>query len=296
MKRIKRRRRRLRISNPIGFSLFLAGCLVGLGLLAALVCLCIGYGDEAVAWVRNGIVGVSADIGEAPTFTPIPTDTPAPTDDAVQTPEVGTPVPQTPTPPPLVAEPAVSSAPTADPNAPLYGFTIGIDPTRDKDSKYSAECEYNLQFAEELAMYLQAKGATVVLTRDANDKSFSNSKRAKTISEADCDIALRLMCNHIAAKTSGCYVWTMKSDRDYAETVIDLYSEMTGIPKQAGKDGGIQIKSDPVAEEVDCPCILLILGNWDNKSERSNLQDDAFRQKMMEAIYQAFLTELTQNN
>lgn len=298
MKRIKHRRRHLRISNPIGFSLFLAGCLLAVGILGGIVCLCIGYGDQAVAWIKDSILGVSEEIeAEAnATFTPIPTNTPIPTDAEVQTPEVGTPAPPTITPEPLVTEsPAPDGVVERDPNAPLYGFVIGLDPTRDTDSKYPDECEYNLAFAKELKAYLEAKGATVVLTREDNDKSYSNTKRAATLKEADCDIALRLMCNHIAAKTSGCYVQSRKKHMDYAQLLIDHYSELTGIPKQAGKDDGTQSKNDAVCDELDCPGVMLILGNWDNKTERSNLQDDLFRQNMIEAIYQTFLSELTEN-
>lgn len=295
MKRIKHRRRHLRISNPIGFSLFLAGCLVAVGILGGIVCLCIGYGDRAVAWVKDSILGVSEEL-EAEvnaTFTPSPTNTPVPTDAAVETPEVGTPAPPTVTPEPLVTEQPSPEGVVRDPNAPLYGFVIGLDPTRDADSKYGDECEYNLAFAKELKAYLEAKGATVVLTREDNDKSYSNTKRAATLKEADCDIALRLMCNHIAAKTSGCYVQSRKKHMDYAQLLIDHYSELTGIPKQAGKDDGTQSKNDAVCDELDCPGVMLILGNWDNKTERSKLQDDLFRQNMIEAIYQTFLAELT---
>ena len=55
MKRIKTRRKNLRITNPIGFSLFIAGILLALGLIAVLITLGVGYGGDAVRYVQDQI-------------------------------------------------------------------------------------------------------------------------------------------------------------------------------------------------------------------------------------------------
>ena len=119
-----------------------------------------------------------------------------------------------------------------------------------------------------------------------------NSARAKTIKKANCDIALRLMCNHISSKSSGCYVQYLKKNKTYAQELVNAYSSATGIKKQSGKSGGIENKSDTVASDCGCPCVLLVMGNWDNPSEREKLQDEAFREKMITAIYETFLGRL----
>lgn len=295
MKRIKKRRKHFRISNPLGFSLFCAMCILAVGLVVGIVCLAVGYGDDAIAFLKAQLNGtpISAQASEPPTAAP--TDTPAPTMSLIETPEIGTPVPETPTPEPLDT-PApietIAADPKEDPNAPLYGFTIGLDPTRDGGSKYKEECAYNLEFAQQLKQYLESKGATVVLTREDNKKEVGNSARAKTIKKANCDIALRLMCNHISSKSSGCYVQYLKKNKTYAQELVNAYSSATGIKKQSGKSGGIENKSDTVASDCGCPCVLLVMGNWDNKSERSDLQDDAFREKMIRAIYETLLARL----
>ena len=34
------------------------------------------------------------------------------------------------------------------------------------------------------------------------------------------------------------------------------------------------------------------MGNWENKTERANLEDDAFRETMIKAIYETLLSRL----
>lgn len=300
MKRIKTRKKHFRISNPLGFSLFCAMIILAVGLIFGVVFLIRGgYFREALSCVKTELINdkttptaePEAQATDAPTPTPVMT----PADTASETPEIGTPAPETPTPPPIEPEtpdPSGSAHPTVDPNAPLAGFTIGIDPTRDGGSKYKSEGEFNLEFAQKLGEYLESKGATVVITRDNNKKSVGNDTRAKTIKNGGCDIAFRLMCNHIAAKTSGCYVQCTKGNKSYGQALIAAYSEKTGIKMQNGKKDGIEVKSDAVASKCGCPCVLLVMGNWDNKSERANMQDDATQQKMMQAIYETLLSQL----
>ncbi|MBR2644530.1 MAG: N-acetylmuramoyl-L-alanine amidase [Clostridia bacterium] len=296
MKRIKKRRKHFRISNPLGFSLFCAICILAVGLVVGIICLAVGYGQDAIAFIKAQLNGTPVSVQATLPSTAEPTDTPVPTESPIETPDIGTPVPETPTPEPLNTPEPVATTPAPDPkedpNAPLYGFTIGIDPTRDVDSKYKEECAYNLEIAQKLKAYLESKGATVVLTREDNKTDIGNNSRAKIIKKAKCDIAIRLMCNHISSKSSGCFVQYLKKNKNYAKALINAYSEATGIKKQSGKSGGIENKSDTVASECGCPCVLLVMGNWDNKTERANLQDEAFQEKMIGAIYETLLARL----
>lgn len=299
MKRIKTRKKHFRISNPLGFSLFCAMVILVIGLIVGAVFLIRGgYVRQWLGCVKSELINDGTPTPSDPVAeaTQEATEAPAaPTaDPGTETPGIGTPVPETPTPPPIspdTPDPDSSAGPTKDPNAPLAGFTIGIDPTRDGGSKYKAEGEYNLAFAEKLAAFLESKGADVVITRDNNKKSFSNTTRAKTIKNGGCDIAIRLMCNHIAASASGCYVQAPKKHKSYGSALIEAYSKQTGIPIQSGKNG-VEVKSDAVASSCGCPCVLLVMGNWDNKSERANLQDDSIQNKMMQAIYETLLDQL----
>jgi N-acetylmuramoyl-L-alanine amidase len=302
MKRIKTRRKHFRITNPLGFSLFCASIILAVALIAGIVALAVGgYFGDAMKCIKSKLNGddriaptqTVAESSESPSVSPEPSETPGAA--AVETPETGTPVPDTPTPPPISTEtedPGTTSKPSADPNAPLYGVTIGIDPVRDGGSSYKAEGEYNLAFAQQLADYLESKGATVVLTREDNKKSVSNTTRAKTIRNAGCDIALRIMCNEIASKSSGCYVMALKKNKDYGQSLIDAYSASTGIRIQAGKGKGVQVKSDEVSNNCGCPCVWLVMGNWKNKGDRAILEDDAYRSRMIQTIYETILDQV----
>lgn len=299
MKRIKNRRKHFRITNPLGFSLFCAMIILAIGLIVGMVFLVRGgYLKDMLNCAKselNGGRGTPTQVAEVSETPETPAPSLKPTDTSLETPAIGTPAPETPTPPPIEPEtpdPDAAAGPTKDPTSPLAGFTIGLDPTRDGGSKYKEEGEYNLEFAKELAAFLESKGAKVIITREDTKKEVGNSQRAKIIKNANCDIALRLMCNHISSKTSGCYVQAPKKNKTYGKALIDAYSEATGIKIQSGKKNGVEQKNDEVASGCGCPCVLLIMGNWDNKTERENLRDSATRQKMMQSIYETLLGQL----
>ena len=102
MKRVKPRRKNLRISNPIGFSLFIAGCLLALRVIAVIITLAVGYGEDAVRYVQEQIQGTVEVINEQPTFSIEPSKEPEVSGTPAETPKVGTPAPSdTPTPEPI---------------------------------------------------------------------------------------------------------------------------------------------------------------------------------------------------
>ncbi len=290
MKRVKTRRKNFRISNPIGFSLFIAACLLTLGLIVTLIVAAVGYGPDAVQWVQGQIRGTVEEINEQPTFTPAPTAEPTETPEPIETPVVGTPNPSTPTPEPIGSM-EDTPEPTKDPGAPLYGFIIGIDAGRDVSSKYTDEVAYNLEFANQLKSYLEDRGATVVLTRTSNDERLKESERGKLIKASDCDIALEVRSNHINKNSSGCYV-RYGASKEYARELVNAYSEATGIKFQSGKKNGIEKETNDVIHYSGCPCVRLMMCNWDNPADRATIQDDATRQKICEAIYNVLLGRL----
>ncbi len=303
MKRIKNRKKHFQITNPLGFSLFCAMIILVIGLIVGMVFLIKGgYIQQMLSCAKSELNGDRATPSQEAEVTPGQTATEepslAPTEAAEETPEIGTPDPETPTPPPLEPEtpaPGATYDPKKDPNAPLAGVTIGLDPMRG-GPKGKSDGPYDLEFAKALGAFLESKGATVVITREDNS-DMGTSKRTKIIKDAECDIALRLFCNHISKSASGCFVEATKNNMEFAQIMIDEYSAATGIPKQKGsnKKNGVEKVSnsdDQVSSKCGCPCVRIVLGNWENKSERANLEDEAFQQKMFEGIYQAFLKQL----
>lgn len=308
MKRVKNRKKHFRINNPLGFSLFCAMIILIIGMIVGAVYFfasgafretlrCFGKrlneeptaSDKALPPEENTPGPEAAATGEP---TGEPTD---PNAEPSETPETGTPVPETPTPPPIEPEtpkPGVTPEPDPDTETTLAGFTIGIDPTRDGGSKYKTEGAYNLELAQQLKEFLESKGAKVVITRTDNKKEVGNSKRAKIIKEAKCDVAIRLMCNQVSSSTHGFFVQGTSKNESFARIMIKAYAEGTGMKIQSSKGKGFDKVSDEVASKCGCPCVRMVLGNWKNKSDRANLEDEAFREKMMQAIYEGLLEQL----
>lgn len=296
MKQIKKRRRILRIGNPIGFSLF---CLVCLAVMAGLylgISWAIKSGPGIVKAMRTA---VQEEVMTTPTVEPsqepkeelLPTATPTPTPEEKETPTLGTPVAPTATPEPTVF---VTAGPAENISAPLYGKIIGIDATRDDSYKSKEESSYNLQLAYRVKRYLENQGATVVLSRTEQNRARLDTKaRGPIFKQANCDYVIRLMCNHINAKTSACWAKGEKKDKDYIQNMIDAYVAATGMKKQNGKKNGVGYESDDVAARCGCPCVTLILGNWDNAKDNANLQDEVFMDRICEGIFNGLMAEIT---
>ena len=298
MKQIKKRRRILRIGNPIGFSLF---CLVCLALLAGLylgISWAIKNGPGVVKAMRTA---VQEEVMATPTvepsrepkdeLLPTPSPTPTPTPEVKETPAWGTPVATPPTPEPTAYG---SAGPAGYIGAALYGQVIGIDAARDSKSKYTSEAANNLILANHVKRYLESQGATVIMSRTEDTKGeLTNEERGRIFKKAGCTYVVRLMCNHINSKTSACYAQASKSQKDFAQNMIDAYVAATGMKKQNGKKNGVETKTDSVAEECGCPCVLLILGNWDNSKDKNNLQDEVFMDRVCEGVFNGLMAQIT---
>ena len=294
MKQIKKRRRILRIGNPIGFSLFCLACLALLAGLYLGISWAIKNGPGVVKAMR---AAVQEEVMATPTVEPSrePKDdllpTPTPTPEVKETPALGTPGSSA-----LSPEPSayVSAGPAGDVGAALYGQVIGIDAARDSTYKHSSEANYNLTLANHVKRYLESQGATVILSRTEETKGkLANDKRGAIFKNAGCTYVVRLMCNHINGKTSACYAQASKSNKDFGQNMIDAYVAATGMRKQNGKKNGVETKSDSVASGCGCPCVLLILGNWDNDKDKDNLQDEVFMDRICEGIFNGLMAQIT---
>lgn len=292
MKQIKHRRRRLRIGNPVGFSLFCLGVIALIVLLYTGIAWAVKNGPAVVDAMKDAVQKeASASVNPADPTAPPPVEeySPAPTG-AAETPAAGTPntAPETPSPEPTLL---VTAEPGKDPSAPLYGRIIGLDPCRDGSSKYPEEAVYNLEFVLKLKDYLEEQGATVILSRTDSTGTYENTDRAKTFKNAECDVVIRIIANHISAKTSAAYVRGTQKNEDFCRAILDGYIEATGMKRQTGdgKKNGYEVNPDDVCRKCGCPCAVLVVGNWKNDTDYANLQDSAFQQKMMEGIYNGIL-------
>lgn len=292
MKQIKHRRRRLRIGNPVGFSLFCLGVIAVVVLLYTGIAWVVKNGPTVVNAMKDAVqqeANASADPTDPSAPPPVEEYFPEPTS-PVETPEIGTPdtSPETPSPEPTQL---VTAAPQEDTSAPLYGKIIGLDPCRDGSSKYPEEAAFNLEFVLKLKDYLEERGATVILSRTDSTGTYENEERARTFKNAECQVVIRIMANHISSKTSAAYVRGTAKNEDFCRDILEGYVEATGMKLQSGdgKKKGYAVDPDTVCKKCGCPCAVLIVGNWDNKTDNANLQNADFQQKMMEGIYNGIL-------
>ena len=181
--------------------------------------------------------------------------------------------------------------------AALSGQIIGIDATWDNlDLTYnnSPVAKYNLLLAYHVKRYLECRGATVVLSR-ANETTggLSARERGFIFREASCTYVVRLMCNkHLNAKISACYVQASEENQGFAQNMIDAYVAATGMARQGNTEDGVRVRSDDVSASCGCPCVTIMLGNWDNETDRSNLQDEVFMDKICEGIFNGLVAQI----
>ena len=276
--------------------------------------------------------GMQAAEGQASAApTEAPTETPAVV--SVSTPEqetvaIETPVPtEAPTPVPTEAPtPAPTEAPTPTPTPepkPLAGIRIGIDPGHQQRANYNTEqnapdseaksekCssgargiasgvyEYriNLQVAQKLKALLEADGATVVLTRTADNVNVSNRTRGELLSAEAGDLAISLHCNaadDTSVRGAFALLPTRERTQFYQENVraataiLEQYCEATGLKLR--RRSGISYRDDQALFNwCTRPIVCIEMGHLSNESEDLLLTNDAFQDKMAFGIYAGIL-------
>ena len=133
----------------------------------------------------------------------------------------------------------------------------------------------------------------MVLSRTQDTEGALDAKdRGPIFKEANCTYVVRLMCNHINAKTSACFAFGAKENKAFAQKMIDTYVAATGMKKQSGKKNGVEVKAEDVTPGCGCPCVTMVLGNWDNDKDLTNLQDEAFMDTICEAICDGLIAHI----
>ena len=213
--------------------------------------------------------------------------------------------------------------PTPTPQPPLYGITIGIDPghqtrpdyatepigpdTEEQTEKCTAgtrgiasnvyEYEVNLSVAKKLVPLLEAKGATVVLTRTENDVNLSERERAGIINAYAVDLAILLHCNGTDdTSVRGAFVLVPSRERTAtfsenvraAKEIVSAYCERTGIAQRS--HNGVAYRDDLTCFNwCERPVVCLEMGHLSNETEDLLLTNDAFQDKMAVGILEGIL-------
>ncbi len=154
------------------------------------------------------------------------------------------------------------------------------------------EYELTLEIALLLKQELESRGYTVLMTRETHDVNISNMERAQMANEADADITVRIHANSyadaavngaetLAPSTSNPYVGDIaEKSQKLSQAIIHSYCEVTGMNNRG-------VKIDDTMTGInwcDMPVTIIELGFMSNTTDDTNMQDDAYQQKMVKGI------------
>ena len=154
------------------------------------------------------------------------------------------------------------------------------------------EYELTLEIALSLREELQSRGYTVLMTREVHDVNISNKERAELANQAGADITVRIHANSfsdtevngaeaLAPSTSNPYVGNIAEEsQKLSQDIIRAYCESTGMNNRG-------VKIDDTMTGInwcEMPVTIIELGFLSNATDDTNMQDDAYQQKMVEGI------------
>lgn len=155
-----------------------------------------------------------------------------------------------------------------------------------------AEYELTLEIALMLRDELTSRGYTVLMTRETHDVNISNMERAIMANEADADITVRIHANAyedasvhgaetLAPSTGNPYVGSIaENSQKLSQAVIQSYCDATEMNNRG-------VKIDDTMTGInwcDMPVTIIELGFMSNPTDDTNMQDDAYQQKMIKGI------------
>ncbi len=199
----------------------------------------------------------------------------------------------------------------------LTGFTICLDPGHGitSESKQEAvsplssetkpayvsgavgnsqtEEELNLAVAEKLKMKLEAKGASVIMTRTTHEAAVSNIERAEMANEAGADLCVRIHADGsenpnihgvsvlVPAGSLLAAPEITGPSRAAAQSVHDAMIRATGA-----EDHGLVERTDLTGFNWSkVPVILVEMGFLSNAEEDAKMATDAYRETLAEGMY-----------
>lgn len=155
-----------------------------------------------------------------------------------------------------------------------------------------AEYELTLEIGELLKKELESRGYTVLMTRETHDVNISNMERALMANEAGAEVTIRIHANSysdasvygaetLAPSTGNPYVGDIaEASQKLSQSVISAYCDATGMHNRG-------VKIDDTMTGInwcDMPVTIIELGFLSNPTDDTNMQDDAYQQKMAKGI------------
>ena len=149
------------------------------------------------------------------------------------------------------------------------------------------EYELNLQVSEKLKDILSDMGYEVLITRNKNDVSISNSERAMIANEANADILVVIS----AGDEKGTKIICQSDDNPYNygnyENSRLLSDAILGslVQKTCNQNNGVDEQDDKaIINWCACPTAIVQVGNLEDKEEEELLVDDEYQKILAEGI------------
>jgi len=193
--------------------------------------------------------------------------------------------------------------------AVLSGKTIAIDAGHggiDDGAKWHGldEKNINLAIAVKVAAALAANGATTVLTREEDVDYYTKGKggkrndllkRAEIIEKSGADLYLSIHCNAIRGSNwSGAQVFYNPSKEENKQLAEIMQQALKNFPPGNRR----QVKQDSdiiLLKSVTIPGVLIEAGFISNPAEATQLNSEAYQQKLAEAIAKALAYHFSHN-
>lgn len=161
---------------------------------------------------------------------------------------------------------------------------------RGAEVEYAIEKQINLQVAFKLKALLEARGVSVVMTRQ-EDVYLSLEDRAACANEYDADLFISVHCNfydeNILVRGFEVYYYQNKQAKSFADAILnDLKS--TG----QFKTRNVKSASYYVLKNTQMPAILLEMGFLTNEQDRQDLCNEDYQQALAETIADAVVAAL----
>ncbi|MDE7186584.1 MAG: N-acetylmuramoyl-L-alanine amidase [Lachnospiraceae bacterium] len=182
---------------------------------------------------------------------------------------------------------------TPEPNGP-ESSTMKARVTGGTSGRTTGVMEYELTLAVSLKLRdeLEARGYTVFMTRETHDVNISNMERAQYATSAGADVAVRIHANGVEdSSVSGALALTPSASNPYishlagdsqrlSQCILDAYCDATGMRNQ-----GV-VTSDTMTgiNWSTVPVTILEMGYMTNPSDDTNMEDEAYQEKMIQGI------------
>ncbi len=185
----------------------------------------------------------------------------------------------------------VKHSPLLSSDATLRGVKICLDPGHGGSETGSVGCsgvpesQVNFEIATKVKSYLEELGATVILTRTAQNQYVSLEDRVKIATENQADFLLSI---HNNALPDGRDPWKEHGTSSYwyyPQSLELAKSLKTSVKQTSGfLDLGARYQNLALARANGMPSVLLEIGFMINPDEFTNLIDPQFQSRIAESI------------